>query len=128
MVWTPPAPFRPKMPEPILNPPSPLPDKHLFGSKKADVILGILSGFGWWGVGAAGNYAAAILAPASPAGGICILSLLVAFLAQLVFVGAKAAAPAAFLTSQILTVLLVPLLTIGLLFGSCLLGGGPSFH
>jgi membrane-bound ClpP family serine protease len=96
----------------------PEPRKHLAGSKGADIVLGIIAGVLWWGVGFS-FYAA------EPSfGGIILVIGIVALVIQSIWLISKRSYSRRFVTWQILTVVLAPVLAFGLLFGACLLGGG----
>lgn len=109
------------MAPPDLNPPAsppPLPKHHLFGSKPADILVGLFVGIAWWGIWAA-------VAKLSPdASGVVAVILAPICFVQLIVVGSCTRSPGRFLISQIVTLVLTPLIAVGLLFGACLLGGG----
>ena len=99
------------------------PTPRLFGSKAADIAAGIVAGFLWCGLTVGAT------ALDSRFSGLVILGLATAFMAQLVVLAVRSRKAGAFLLSQILTIVLLPLLALGLLFGACLIGGkGFSMH
>jgi len=96
----------------------PGPRKHMAGSKGADIALGIIAGILWWGVGFA-------LYAAKPSlGGIIVTIGIIALVIQSIWLTTQRSYSGRFVTWQILTVVLAPVLAFGLLFGACLLGGG----
>ena len=105
------------METPDLNQPEQPPAKrqHMAGSRIADAILGILAGFAWWGVGFA--------AIRSSRGTTPLTWVAVAFVIYLFVLGLRWPYTRRFVCWQLLTVILVPLLALGLLFGACLLSG-----
>jgi hypothetical protein len=111
---TPPAPEIPEAPPPEN-------DERLFGSKAADIVAGIVAAFLWWGL------AWGVLAASRGASGVGFGVVVLAFLAQTIAVGMMARNAAAFILTEVLAALLLPLLALGLLWGACMLGGG-GFH
>lgn len=97
----------------------PTPSSYLFGSKAGDVIAGIVAAVLWWVGGIA---VVPIFSRANP--GPVAFGVVAAFLLQLFILGRRSTA---FWVSQILTAILLPLVVLGLLFGACLLSGGPKF-
>lgn len=95
--------------------PESTPDAHTPGSSVGDIVAGIVSAIIWWGIGlaAASSYQRNINAAAA------VVILL--FLAQVLLVGMKMRRPAAFLISELLAAVLLPILALGLVFGACLL-------
>ena len=95
--------------------PESAPDAHPPGSSVGDIVAGIVSAIVWWGIGiaAASGYRRNINAAAA------VVILL--FFAQVLIVGMKMRRPAAFLISELLVAVLLPILALGLVFGACLL-------
>ena len=105
------------MEPPDLNQPEqpPAKRKYLAGSRGMDAILGIVTGFAWWGVGFAVAQSSRDKAP--------VVWVMVAFVLHFIVLGTRWPYMLRFVCWQLLTVCLVPVLAIGLLFGACLLGG-----
>ena len=95
--------------------PDAAPDERAPGSTAGDIVAGIVSAIVWWGIGfaAASGYRRNVNAAAA------VVILL--FFAQVLLVGMKMRRPAAFLISELLTAILLPILALGLVFGACLL-------
>ena len=95
--------------------PASAPDAHTPGRSVGDIVAGIVSAIVWWGIGlaAASSYQRNINAAAA------VVILL--FFAQVLIVGMKMRRPAAFLISELLAAVLLPILALGLVFGACLL-------
>ena len=91
------------------------PDAYAPSSSVGDIVAGIVSAIIWWGIGiaAASGYQRNINAAAA------VVILL--FFAQVLIVGMKMRRPAAFLISELLAAVLLPILALGLVFGACLL-------
>ena len=113
------------MENPNLTEPKPI--KRLFGSKAADIAAGIVAVFLWWGL-------TTILSIGMSAlrlnfSGLIVPCVAIDFIAHLVILAKRVKEARVFIISQILTVVLLPLLAFGLFFGACLLSGnGMSMH
>jgi hypothetical protein len=101
-----------------LDPNVPKSPENLFGSNAADVILGIVAGILWW---VAGCVVASCCRHTNT--GLIVTCVIAVFLIQVVAVGVGRRGAGTFVVSEVITVLLTPLIALGLLFGACLLGG-----
>jgi hypothetical protein len=101
-----------------LGTPERKPPQRLLGSKAADVTTGIIAGILWW---VAGWGIASCCRHTDT--GLVAVGVVVAFFVQVVVLNYLRPSAGVFVMSEILTVVLAPLLAVGLLFGACLLGG-----
>ena len=88
--------------------------KHMAGSSRADIILGIVTGLLWWGLGG-------VIVSFSREG-LSAFAIILAFIVQVIVVRSRCRCSGRFIIWQLLTVVLAPVLAFGLLFGACIFG------
>jgi hypothetical protein len=92
--------------------------KYLLGSKAADVITGIVAGILWW---VAGGLIASCCRPSNI--GFIMTFVICAFIGQVVAIRAGRDESGIFIVSEVLTVVLIPLIAVGLVLGACMFAG-----